>query len=190
MAPLLGDRYLDRPPRPLRELAVSAALRAAGAPTPRVVAAVVAWDRPGYRGDLAIEWLEPGHDLEPLLRPGAYPAEARAAALRAAGRAAGAAHRAGLHHPDLQLRNLFVRPLANGEWEGFLLDLDRARIVPGGADARVASSLARLERSLRKARARGRIAWQETDRAALLAGHAEGLRGLGAAGAARGEALR
>lgn len=129
----LGDRHFDRRRRPFRELATSEALRRAGVPTPRVLGAVVTPASPGYRGDLAIEWLEPGHDLEPLLRPGAYPSEARAAALRAAGRAVGLAHRAGLDHPDLQHRNLFVRPLPGGEWEGFLLDLDRARIVPRGA---------------------------------------------------------
>ena len=178
MAPLLRDRYLDSPPRPFRELAVSEALRAAGVPTPRVVAAFVLRQRPGYRADLALEWLEPGHDLEPLLKPGAYPVEARAAALRAAGRAAGLAHRAGLDHPDLQLRNLFVRPLPDGSWDAFLLDLDKARIRPAAGAQTARRALARLDRSLHKARAQGRIAWQETDRAALHAGHDEGLRGV------------
>ena len=129
----LGDRYLDRPPRPFRELTTSEALRAAGVPTPRVLAAVVAPAAIGYRAEIAVEWLGPGHDLEPLLRPAAYPVAARASALRAAGRGVGLAHRAGLDHPDLQHRNLFVRPLADGGWEAFLLDLDRARIRRGGA---------------------------------------------------------
>ena len=176
MSRLLGDRYLDRTPRPFRELAVSEALRAMGVPTPRVIAAFVAPAGAGYRADLAVEWLEPGHDLDPLLKPGAYPAEARASALRAAGRAVGLAHRAGLDHPDLQYRNLFVRPLADGGWDAFLLDLDRAQIRPGVA-GNGKKNLARLERSLVKAQGMGRIAWQEADRAALLAGHEEGLRG-------------
>lgn len=131
---LLGDRYLDRRLRPFCELATSEALRRAGVPTPRVLAAIVTRVRPGYRGDIASEWLEPGHDLEALLRPGAYPTETRSAALRAAGRAVGVAHRAGLDHPDLQHRNLFVRPRPDGAWEGFLLDLDRARFRPDGAE--------------------------------------------------------
>lgn len=129
----LGDRYLDRGTRPFRELGASEALRAAGVPTPRVLAAIAAPARIGYRAEIAVEWLEPGHDLEPLLRPGAYPAPIRTVALRAAGRAMGLAHRAGLDHADLQYRNLFVRPLPDGGWEGFLLDLDRARVRPGGA---------------------------------------------------------
>jgi 3-deoxy-D-manno-octulosonic acid kinase len=136
----LGDRYFDRPPRPFRELAVSEALRGAGVPTPRVLAAVVTPAHPGYRADIAVAWLEPGHDLEPLLRPGAYPDRARAAALRAAGRAVGLAHRAGLDHPDLQHRNLFVRPLAEGRWEAHLLDLDRARIHPAAGGAKKKTS--------------------------------------------------
>ena len=124
----LRDRYLGLRPRPFHELAVSEAARSAGVPTPRVVAAVVTAAKPGYRGDVAVEWLEPGHDLERLLEPGAYPERARAAGLRAAGRAIGLGHRAGLDHADLQHRNVFVRPRPGGGWEAWLLDLDRARI--------------------------------------------------------------
>lgn len=172
MEPLLGDRYLRRPPRPFRELAVSHTLREAGVRTPRIVAAVVMEARPGYRADLATEWLEPGHDLEALLRPGAYPAEIRRRALAAAGREIGRAHAAGLAHPDLQHRNLFVRPVGE-EWEGWLLDLDRARIDEPGSYAERA--LARLERSLDKAVRQGRISLDDDDRSALRAGHDETL---------------
>jgi hypothetical protein len=69
-----------------------------------------------------------------------------------------------------------VRPLSDENWEAYLLDLDRARIrTDGTQDGK--KNLARLERSLAKARAHGRITWQDADRAALLAGHEEGLRG-------------
>lgn len=170
MGPLLGDRYLRRPARPFRELAVSHALREAGIRTPRIVAAVVTEARPGYRAELATEWLEPGHDLEALLRPGAYPAEMRRRALAAVGREIGRAHAAGLAHPDLQHRNLFVRPVGE-EWEGWLLDLDRARIDEPGSYAERA--LARLGRSLDKGVREGRISVAEDERAALRAGHEE-----------------
>jgi len=174
MAPLLGDRYLDHPPRPFRELATSHTLRQAGVRTPRIVAAVVMAARVGYRADLATEWLEPGHDLEALLRPGAYPPGARTAALVAAGREIGRAHRAGLAHPDLQHRNLFVRPVGEA-WEGWLLDLDRATIGEPGAYA--GRAMARLDRSLVKAVRAGRIEFDESDREALRRGHDEGLVG-------------
>lgn len=128
MGPLLGDRYFDRLPRPFVELRVSQALREAGVPTPRVLAAAVVPARPGYRADIATEWLEPGLDLAELLRPNLYPEEERVAAVEAAGVTAGRAHRAGLDHPDLRPRNLFLRPGDDGRWEAFLLDLDRARL--------------------------------------------------------------
>lgn len=130
MGPLLDDRYFDRPPRPFAELAVSESLRAAGVPTPRVLAAAVYSARPGYRADLVTEWLSPGLDLEELLRPGLYPDAERVAAVETAGRTVGRAHGAGLDHPDLRPRNLFLRPLgAPASWEAALLDLDRARIT-------------------------------------------------------------
>lgn len=173
MGPLLGDVYLGRPPRPFRELAVSHALREAGVRTPRVVAAVVEWVGPAYRADLATEWLEPGHDLEALLRPGAYPAETRRRALGAAGREIGRAHRAGLVHPDLQHRNVFVRP-AGDEWEAWLLDLDRARIE--GAGDHAGRALDRLERSLDKGVRQGRIVVDEDDLAAIREAHDETLQ--------------
>ncbi|HUF90589.1 MAG TPA: lipopolysaccharide kinase InaA family protein [Gemmatimonadota bacterium] len=139
MGPLLGDRYFDRPPRPFAELEVSEALRAAGVPTPRVLAAAVLPTRPGYRADLATAWITPGLDLAALLRPGLYPDEARAAAVEAAGQTVGRAHAAGLDHPDLRPRNLFLRPLDPERWEAFLLDLDRARLT-GAARAKKKTS--------------------------------------------------
>jgi 3-deoxy-D-manno-octulosonic acid kinase len=133
MAPLLGDRYFDRPPRPFAELAVSEALRRHGVRTPRVLAAVVTPAGVGYRADIATEWLSPGLDLEELLRPNVYPAAERARAVEVAARAIGRAHAAGLDHPDLRPRNVFLEPRGAGLWEAALLDLDRARIDRAGS---------------------------------------------------------
>lgn len=129
MAPLLGDRYLGPATRPFDELAVSERLRAAGVATPRVLAAVVTRTAPGYRADLATEWLDNGHDLEALLRPHVWPEAARRAACTAAGATVGAAHRAGLDHPDLHITNIFVLPHHDAGWTAALLDLDRARLA-------------------------------------------------------------
>ena len=172
MAPLLGDRYLDRPPRPFVELSVSEALRSAGVTTPRVLAAVATDAGIGYRADLATEFLEGGHDLVALLRPGAYDPGQRARAIAAAGREAGRAHAAGLDHPDLNLTNLFVRH--DGEtWSAALLDLDRARLAPDD-DARGERNLARLRRSIDKAVAASRVHWTEADDDALRSGWSRG----------------
>ncbi|HET6639118.1 MAG TPA: lipopolysaccharide kinase InaA family protein [Gemmatimonadota bacterium] len=135
MGPLLGDRYLDATPRPFVELSVSESLRGAGVPTPRVLAAVVVPAHPGYRADIATEWLSPGLDLEEFLRPNLYPAAERAAAIEEAGRTIGRAHEEGLDHPDLRPRNVFLQPLEGGRWKAALLDLDRARIAARGARA-------------------------------------------------------
>ena len=137
MGPLLGDRYLDNPPRPFVELSVSESLRYAGVATPRVLAAVVTPAHPGYRADIATEWLSPGLDLQELLRPNLYPDPERAAAVEEAGRTIGRAHAAGLDHPDLRPRNVFLQPLDAGKWKAALLDLDRARIAPLDAIAPV-----------------------------------------------------
>ena len=151
MGPLLGDRYLDRPPRPFRELVTSEALRTAGVPTPRVLAAVVIPARPGYRADLATEWISPGLDLAELLRPGLYPAAERRPAIEAGGRVVARAHAAGLDHPDLRPRNVFLRAAAPGDWEAVLLDLDRARIGSADAEVKKKTSRASGARSTRSA---------------------------------------
>lgn len=172
MAPLLRDRYLDRPPRPFVELSVSDALRSAGVATPKVLAGVATDAGIGYRADLATEWLEGGHDLLALLRPGAYPPEERARALGAAGSVVGRAHAAGLDHPDLNLANVFVRH-DGARWSAALLDLDRARLAPDDP-ARGRRNLARLRRSIEKAARAGRVSWTEADEAGFRAAWSRG----------------
>ncbi|MGH7571016.1 MAG: lipopolysaccharide kinase InaA family protein [Gemmatimonadota bacterium] len=167
----LGDRYFDRPARPFVELAVSDRLRAAGVATPEVLAALVMPARFGYRSDLATEWLEPGHGLLTLLTPNAYPVDLRRAGLAAAGREVGRAHAAGLDHPDLNVGNLFLQPVAEGGWTASLLDLDRATIgdASGGA---ARGNLERFVRSMEKERRAGRIAWERADLEAFFQAHA------------------
>jgi 3-deoxy-D-manno-octulosonic acid kinase len=152
MAPLLGDRYFDRPPRPFAELATSEALRRRGVRTPQVLAAIVSPAGAGYRADIATEWLAPGLDLEELLRPNLYPAAVRATAIEAAGRAIGGAHAGGLDHPDLRPRNVFLEPRDAETWKAALLDLDRARIaLPADASTKKKTSPASGARSRRSA---------------------------------------
>lgn len=181
MAPLLGDRYLGRPPRPFAELAASERARAAGVPTPRILAAVVHPAGIGYRAEVATEWLAPAHDLAALLAPGVWPAKTRAAGLEAAGEAIGRAHAAGLEHPDLNVSNLLLRPEPDGRWFAAILDLDRVRFTDAAGGLRdgdpagfARRGLDRLERSIEKARRAGRARWSPADRTALLAGWRRG----------------
>lgn len=178
MAPLLGDRYLDRWPRPYAELEVSDRLRAAGIATPRVLAGDVSPARPGYRADLVTMWLEPGHDLAEMLRPNVYPEVERLAAATAAGRLIGDAHRAGLDHPDLTAHNIFVQPRVGGGWGAALLDLDRAKLR---ADSPVPEqNLRRLNRWFEKAHSRGKVVWDEAEREAFGRGYCSSPSGGGA----------
>lgn len=159
-APFLGDRYGRLgTPRPFRELVVSGAARARGVPTPRVVAAAVyPAGFMAYRGDVVTERVPASRDLAFVLFgraaygargwPTASASEVDAA-LRAAGRAGGALERAGVHHRDLNIKNLLLDgdPAAPRAW---VLDLDRARLLARPSPAAGAAMRRRLLRSLEK----------------------------------------
>jgi hypothetical protein len=72
------------------------------------------------------------------------------------------AHRCGLDHPDLNIGNVFVQPLADGQWQAALLDLDRARIAEPDR-ARATANLERFQRSLEKVRRAGRVSWSSVE---------------------------
>jgi len=156
---MLGGALVD-PGRARRELAVTAALRAAGAPVPRpafaaarrahgpvwhALVATVREDAPD-----ALAWLETG--------PGAV---RRAAAAAAAGRALRRFHDAGGRHADLHVKNLLVREpggaagledngVGANQVEVVVVDLDGAARGDPPDPARRMRELARLYRSLRK----------------------------------------
>lgn len=152
LGPLLGDA-LFAPDRPLREIAVTAALRSAGAPVPRpafggAFRSHSAWSRIAWNGAVAT-WLEAAtRDAAAWLRAG--PSQASLArALDSAGAAVRRFHDAGGSHPDLHLKNLLVREAAD-RCEIVVIDLDRARIVPRLAARERMAQLMRLYRSLLK----------------------------------------
>jgi len=150
LGPLLGRAQLGLR-RARRELAVTAALRAKGAP---VAEPVFAWGRriagPCFEAALATR-LEPGLDGLGFLA--AAPDEARLlAACAAAGAAVRRFHDAGGRHADLHLKNLLIQEHV-GEAGGtrvVLLDLDRARAGAPPSPRRRMAELMRLYRSLRK----------------------------------------
>lgn len=154
VARFLGDRYLRLgEPRPFRELKASEAARARRIPTPRVVAAAVYPAGIFYRGDLVTRYVEGAVELAQVLfdpdRRGLSGTVDRRQALAEAGALIRRMAAAGLHHPDLNARNVLL------EWTGQapdaqVVDLDRCRVepdpIPGAADA----MHARLLRSIRK----------------------------------------
>lgn len=148
---LARHSYAD-PARPLREAAAAESLRQRGLVTPPVVAARATRAGPLWTIELATQRLPAEGDLLDCLR-----AHGPAASLaRAAGRTLRRAHDAGLHHRDLQVKNLLVPAGFPGPGgpdrphDLVLLDLDRCRVGQPLNVAERLASLARFARSLVK----------------------------------------
>lgn len=151
----LGDRYLATgTPRPIAELHSSLGVEALKVRTPRVVAAAVYPAAPFYRGDLVTEWMDGTVELAALLfGPKRLTGEERALTLRRVVAWVGAWAGRGLHHADLNAKNILIEP-DRPESEPILLDLDRCHISRSGDAADPKPMLDRLVRSLRKFEAR------------------------------------
>jgi 3-deoxy-D-manno-octulosonic acid kinase len=154
---LTGDWFFTWPPRPFRELAVTEEARRRGVPTVEILAAVV--ERvcgPLYRGALVTREIEGGRDLWDAAQRDDFAGEAKAGALEAAARAVRAMHGAGVYHRDLNWKNILARR-AGGRWQGYIIDLDKARLFAGELPRlRAEKNLARLSRSMRKLDPAGR----------------------------------
>jgi tRNA A-37 threonylcarbamoyl transferase component Bud32 len=152
LGPLLGRRWLGLA-RPRRELRVTTALHAAGAPVPRPALALglaVGW--PFWHAALATERVEGAADALAFLDAG--PARAQLErACAAAGHAVRRFHDCGGVHPDLHVKNLLVRETGSAT-DVVVIDLDRAEVRAGVAPEERMRELMRLLRSLHK---RGRV---------------------------------
>jgi hypothetical protein len=153
---VLDDLYFGVHPRPLSELLVTAEAARRGVPLAEPMGAAVQWVAPGlYRG-FFITRAAAGMTLWEFLRTD-DDASVRAHVLERAREAIETMLREGLHHPDLNLENLFVTP--HGEsFAVIILDLDKARLhnrqLSASARQRIA---ARLLRSAHKLDPRGRF---------------------------------
>ncbi len=147
---LFDDLYFGLHPRTLSELLVTAEAARRGVPLAEPMGAAVRWIAPGlYRG-FFITRAAPGMTLWEFLRTD-DDASVRIHVLARAREAIETMLRAGLHHPDLNLDNLFVTP--HGEsFAVIILDLDKARLrhrpVSGAARRRIAARLLRSARKL------------------------------------------
>ena len=148
-APLTGDRFLW-PSRAPWELEASERLRAAGVPTPAVVAYVLYPAGPGFcRCDVATARLPEGGDFPQLWRDAV--ASERPGMLTAVAALVRALALVSAHHEDLNAKNVYLAREGSG-WRAFALDVDRVRFLPDGDPRAAALNLARLMRSLRKGR--------------------------------------
>lgn len=148
LAAITGDRFLI--PRAPRELAAVTRLRAAGVRTPEVIA-FATYPAGGIfsRTDVATREVTPARDLGMLLLA-PQPADLRADALAATGELLRQLARAGVRHPDLNVKNVLIEQAAGGKSLAWALDVDTVRFRTPG-DPRVAAANAeRLARSLTK----------------------------------------
>jgi 3-deoxy-D-manno-octulosonic acid kinase len=173
----LTGTLLLGPSRALSELDVTARAEASGAPVPRVLCLVL-WPRWGPFWSAVIGTREEP-DAEDLAR--AWQRLSRGpdvwALLRRVGEAVRRLHDAGVEHPDLQVRNVLVRPERKDCV--LVIDLDRSRFHSRTAlsPRRRAANLARLVRSaVKEGLLEPRGPCREV--AALLGGYARADRAL------------
>ena len=147
------------PSRAPHELALSARLRAAGVRTPEVVAYALYPAGPGIvRADVMTRLVPDAQDLAALLRTQPLARDPRGPWVRATGALLHALARAGVRHPDLNLKNVLVTPAARADdahaLDAWVLDLDVARLheTPSEATRHAIgeANLRRLERSIDK----------------------------------------
>jgi hypothetical protein len=149
LAPITGDRFLW-PGRAPWELSASERLRAAKVRTPRIAAYVLYPVGFGFcRGDVATERLPDGGDLPALWRDA--DGETQRNLVTATAELVRALSAASAHHEDLNAKNVYLTRGESG-WRAYALDVDRVRFLAPGDDRAAALNLARLDRSLRKAR--------------------------------------
>lgn len=147
LGPLLGSA-LAGGGRPFAELAVTARLRAAGAPVPRPLLAI-AWRRGvAWNAALGTAYVDGAVDAARALatRP---PRRELRRVLAAAGRAVRLFHDVGGSHPDLHVANLLIRPV-DAATEVWIVDLDGARAGAWLGPRERMAELMRLYRSLCK----------------------------------------
>ena len=143
VARVLDDEYpRTGVPRVFRELNVSIAARAAGIPTPEVVAAVVYANGAFVRYDIAVVFIPDAFDLAAILF-GEAAVEVDREITKAASLIRVVCER-GLIHADLNLKNILLAP--NG---AYVVDLDRCRMA-GPSRSAVAAMRSRFLRSLEK----------------------------------------
>jgi tRNA A-37 threonylcarbamoyl transferase component Bud32 len=148
-APLTGDRFLV-PTRAPREAAVSLTLRERGIHTPELLAYALYPAGPGMRRvDVCTRYVANAWDFGAVLGGVAHGVE-RGAAERAIAALMGQLAKAGVVHPDLNVKNVLLVPGADSTPAAWLLDVDVVQFQHGLPLAIMRRNLRRLLRSIRK----------------------------------------
>lgn len=169
LAPVTRDLFVA-PSRAPHELALSARLRAAGIRTPDVLAYALYPAALGLvRADVVTRLVPGAQDLAAHLRTLPIERTPLGPWVRATGALLHALARAGVRHPDLNLKNVLVTPTSDAAaLDAWVLDLDVAHAPDRAPSDRQVhavgeANLRRLERSLEKWRARRGLAIGELE---------------------------
>lgn len=163
---LVRDRFVLRPPRPLRELAATEKARAAGCHVPFVHAVAVEEKGLFYRGWIVTSAIDGARDFIDVWADAGQ--AGRETLLSAAGRAIRELHDAGVFHIDLTGSNLLVA----SDGSIAVIDFDRAVISTPGHDQFVRQGCDRFWRSMTKLAAARGIALDANERQWLERGYA------------------
>lgn len=148
-APLTGDRFLV-PTRAPREAAVSLTLQERGIHTPELLAYALYPAGPGMRRvDVCTRYVAHAWDFGAVLAGVAHGLE-RGAAERATVALLGQLARAGVVHPDLNVKNVLLVPGTEPTPVAWLLDVDVVQFHDGPPLPIMHRNLRRLVRSIRK----------------------------------------
>jgi hypothetical protein len=156
------DLFLP-PTRALRELVNAFRLRAAGVPTPQIVA-YATYPAVGILRRVDIVTREIGNSADLASCFAARPeSQARAAAVEATARLIAGLTHAGAHHPDLNAKNILIAADDTGSTIAHVIDVDRVRFHLPGDPMITHANLARLARSMRKWRDRGLVLFSDLE---------------------------
>jgi len=161
----ITDLFLKRPERPLRELVVTEAARAAGCPVPTVMAVCIEEAGLFYRGAIVTEEID---GAVPLIEEfEAADSDSRARLLARVGVAVRGLHDAGIYHVDLTGYNVLV----DGAGSPVLIDFDRGFMAAAAQRRLAGRGLERFWRSMKKLCAARGVELLAAEHAALLEGY-------------------
>lgn len=149
---LQGDLFVP-PTRAPYELLVSHILAGVGVRTPLVVAIAVYPAKRVLRRSDVVSLELPGRDLGKALRD-EPDADVRRGWLDSIAALIRSLTNVGAWHPDLNVGNVLLVESAPNAWDAYVLDIDRLQFAPPSDPNVRDANLDRLERSIRKLRAR------------------------------------
>lgn len=161
LAPLLGDLFLP-PTRAPYELLVSHLLAGVGVRTPLVVAVAVYRAHRVFRRSDVVSLELPGRDLGKALRDGPDP-DVRRGWLESIAVLLRSLTVVGAWHPDLNVGNVLLVESGPRAWDAYVLDVDRLQFAPPSDPTVRDANLDRLERSVRKLRARAGAGFDDAE---------------------------